>query len=281
MRRRKVIASAMLCLLLAGTTLAAADSGHGRGDRKDDRESKSEEKSKGERSRKQRQVRRSDGSDGRVSDRSETQTRRESSRDGRSGRDVVQTRREPLRDGRSGRDVVQTRREPLRDGRSGRDVIQARPEPGRIVNERWPQRSSDARLVSRTPTPRDWRTHAVRGEAQYTTWDRHRARRWQYEHRTWRARGGYYGYRIPDYRYRVVFGPRHYFRVHSCPLVIVSGYPRFYYGGYWVTFIDPWPEYWEDDWFVQDDCYVVYDYDGYYLTNVRYPSVRIAVSFTL
>ena len=267
MRRRRVIASAMLCLLLAGTTLAAADRDHGRGGRDKDRESKSEEKSNERQSRRQHSVQRSDGREGRV-----------------SGRDVVQTRREPWRDGRSsGREVVQTRREPSRDGRSGRDVVQARPEPGRIVGERWTQQrpAADARFVSRTPTPRDWRTHALRGEAQYTTWDRHRARRWQYEHRTWRARGGYHGYRIPDYRYRVVFGPRHRFRVDSCPLVIVSGYPRFYYGGYWVTFIDPWPEYWEDDWFVEDDCYVVHDYDGYYLTNVRYPSVRIAVSFTL
>jgi len=232
MKRRRLIASAMLCLLLAGTTLAAADPDRGRGDRKNDRGSKSEEKSKEDRSRKQRTVRRSDGRDGRASD-----------------RHVVETRREPARG--------------MRERSMPRHV------------------RTNEHVVSRTATPAGWNNRALRGQAQYAAWDGHRAQRWGTEHRTWRARGGYHGYWIPDHRYRVVFGPSHRFRVDRCPLVIVSGYPRFYYGGYWVTFIDPWPEYWEDNWFARDDCYVIYDDDGYYLTNVRHPGVRIAVSFTL
>jgi hypothetical protein len=228
MKRRRLIASAILCLLLAGTTLAAADSDRGRGDRRHDRGSKSE-KSREDQSRKQRSVRRGDGHDGRD-------------------RYVVETRREPSR------------------------VMRER-------SQRWVR--TNEHVVSRTSTPAGWHNRALRGRAQYTAWDGHRARRWGAEHRTWRARGGYDGYWIPEDHYRVVFGPRHRFRVDRCPLVIVSGYPRFYYGGYWVTFIDPWPEYWADDWFAQDDCYVIYDDDGYYLTNVRHPGVRIAVSFTL
>src|SRR6185295_1453120 len=170
-------------------------------------------------------------------------------------------------DGYAGdRRIVESRRERSGDGYAGdRRIVESRREP-RMVPERWTQqrRSSDEHLISRMATPRDWRNRAMRGEAQSTAWDGHRARRWQYEHRTWRARGGYQGYWIPDDRYRVVFGPRHRFRVDDCPLVMVSGYPRFYYGGYWVTFIDPWPEYWEDDWYAEDDCYVIHDYDGYY-----------------
>ena len=241
MKRQRLIASAMLCLMLASVTMAVAD--QDRGDRRNDRGSKSE-KSKEDQPRKQRTVRRGDGRDVRVSDRHVVETRRGDSRDWR-----VSDRREPSR-------VMRER---------------SIPQPVRM----------NAHVVSRTATPYGWHKRALRGEAQYAAWDGHRARLWEREHRTWRSRGGYHGYWIPDYRYRVVFGPRHRFRVDRCPLVIVSGYPRFYYGGYWVTFIDPWPEYWADDWFERDDCYVIYDDDGYYLTNVRHPRVRIAVSFTL
>jgi hypothetical protein len=230
MRPRRLIASAILCLMLAGATLAAADSDRGRGDRKSDRGSRSEERSKKER--KQRTVRRGDDRDRRESDRHAVETRRERSH-----------------------------------------VTRERSMARRL--------SGDERLVSRTRTPSGWHNRALRGRAQYTAWDGHRAQRWRSEHRSWRERGGYYGYRIPDHRYRVVYGPSHRFRVDHCPLVIVRGYPRFYHGGYWVTFIDPWPEYWADDWFARDDCYIVYADDGYYLTNVRDPGVRIAVSFTL
>jgi len=262
--------------------VAAADSDRGRGDRRNDRESKSE-RSRDDHKRKQGDVRRRDGRDGRPSDRQVVETRRDG-RDGRwSDRQVVERRRDG-RDGRwNDRQVVETRRDG-RDGRwDDRRVAGMRREPSRDMRERSIPRPArlNEHVVSRTATPVGWDKRALRGRAQYAAWDGHRARHWRSEHRSWRARGGYHGYWIPDYRYRVVFGPRHRFRVDRCPLLIVSGYPRFYYGGYWVTFIDPWPEYWADDWFAQDDCYVLYDDDGYYLTNVRHPEVRIAISFTL
>jgi hypothetical protein len=168
---------------------------------------------------------------------------------------------------------VETRREPARAVREPAPVARERSVPR-------PQRANE-HVATRTATPAGWQSRAVRGQAQHAAWDGHRAQRWGSEHRTWRARGGYQGYRIPNDRYRAVFGPRHRFRVDRYPLVIVSGYPRFYYGGYWVTLIDPWPEYWAGNWYAQDDCYVTYVDDGYYLTNAQYPSVRIAVSFTL
>jgi hypothetical protein len=40
----------------------------------------------------------------------------------------------------------------------------------------------------------------------------------------------------------------------------------------------PWPEYWADDWYDNDDVYVVYSEDGYYLYNRRYPRDRIAIT---
>jgi hypothetical protein len=61
----------------------------------------------------------------------------------------------------------------------------------------------------------------------------------------------------------------------------VGGHRRFHYGGYWFGLIDPWPEYWSSDWYDNDDVYVDYYGDGYYLYNRRYPGDRIAISFYL
>jgi hypothetical protein len=56
-----------------------------------------------------------------------------------------------------------------------------------------------------------------------------------------------------------------------------GGYPRFQYRGFWFGFMDPWPEYWSNDWYDNDDVYIVYSDDGYYLYNRRYPRDRIAI----
>src|ERR1039457_2177436 len=113
---------------------------------------------------------------------------------------------------------------------------------------------------------------------QREVWQQHRARNWQSEHRDWQQRGGYNGYRIPDDRYRSNFGANHWFRIHRYPMELYGGYPRFQYGGFWFGFMDPWPEYWADDWYDNDDVYVVYSEDGYYLYNRRYPRDRIAIT---
>jgi hypothetical protein len=64
---------------------------------------------------------------------------------------------------------------------------------------------------------------------------------------------------------------------------IYLGYPRFAYGGYSFLLVDPWPEYWADNWYATDDVYIAYDdYDnGYYLYNRRYPAIRLAISVAL
>ncbi len=116
---------------------------------------------------------------------------------------------------------------------------------------------------------------------QQAAWQGHRARDWKSEHRDWQQRGGYHGYRIPDDRYRAHFGRDHWFRIYSYPVVVIGGYPRFQYGGFWFSIVDPWPEYWSDDWYDNDDVYVDYSGDGYYLYNRRYPGDRIAVEVYL
>jgi glucan-binding YG repeat protein len=116
---------------------------------------------------------------------------------------------------------------------------------------------------------------------QQSAWQQDRARSWQSDHRTWQQRGGYNGYRIPDDRFRGYFGPGHGFRIYGLPFLVVGGYPRFQYGGYWITAIDPWPEYWAADWYDTDDVYVAYVDNGYYLFNRRYPGAGIAVSISM
>jgi len=105
-----------------------------------------------------------------------------------------------------------------------------------------------------------------------------RAHSWATDHRSWRERGGYNGYRIPDDRFRAYFGRDHFFRIYGLPLVFVGGYPRFQYDGYWVTFVDPWPDTWPDDWYQTDDVYLDYTDDGYYLYDRSRPGVGIAVT---
>ena len=65
------------------------------------------------------------------------------------------------------------------------------------------------------------------------------------------------------------------FRMHSP--TIYMGYPRFSYGGFSFLLLDPWPEYWTEDWYDSDDVYVGYD-NGYYLYNHRYPGVGLAIA---
>ncbi|HEY1800526.1 MAG TPA: hypothetical protein VGG46_06275 [Terriglobales bacterium] len=56
--------------------------------------------------------------------------------------------------------------------------------------------------------------------------------------------------------------------------VIVDNQPRFQYSGYWFAFAQPWPV----DWSYDDDCYIDYVDDGYYLFDPVHPGIRIAVN---
>ena len=116
---------------------------------------------------------------------------------------------------------------------------------------------------------------------QQSAWQEHRSQRWDSDHRTWQQRGGYNGYRIPDDRFRVYFGPEHGFRISGLPFLVVGGYPRFQYGGYWCSLVDPWPGSWAANWYDTDDVYVVYVDNGYYLFNRSYPNVGIAISISM
>jgi hypothetical protein len=116
---------------------------------------------------------------------------------------------------------------------------------------------------------------------QQAAWQQHRSQRWDSDHRSWQQRGGYNGYRIPDDRFRGYFGQDHGFRIYGLPFLVVGGYPRFQYNGYWFSMVDPWPGYWANDWYDTDDVYVTYVDNGYYLFDRRYPNTGIAISISM
>lgn len=117
--------------------------------------------------------------------------------------------------------------------------------------------------------------------AQEAAWQAHRSQNWHSDHRTWQQRGGYNGYRIPDDRYNGYFGPNYAFVIYNQPYMVVGGFPRFQYGGYWFSVVDPWPNSWANNWYQTDDVYVVYENDGYYMYNRRHPGVGITISVSM
>ena len=125
------------------------------------------------------------------------------------------------------------------------------------------------------------RVQRVQQGEQRTVWQQHRARNWQAEHRTWQQRGGYNGYRIPANRFRLYFGRNHRFRIYRFPLVMYGSYPCFQYNGFWFCMVDPWPQYWPNNWYQNDDLYIGYSGDGYYLYNSRYPQNQLAITVYL
>jgi hypothetical protein len=177
-------------------------------------------------------------------------------------------------------------------GQAATRPAQTQPQPRRSglwpapKASRQPQRQPAARPHPSSQSPQQARAWQRQGSwrrqgtwQRHSTWQQHRASHWEGEHRTWPERGGYGGYYIPEDHFRSEFGVEHAFRIRERP-TIYSGYPRFQHGGLSFIFVDPWPEYWSDDWYADDDVYIDYE-DGYYLYNRRYPTVPIAIAVIL
>ena len=151
--------------------------------------------------------------------------------------------------------------------------------------EQHPQQMQRPQQAARFAQPQSQmrRTPEQRGSQQLeqrSIWRQRRARDFRSEHRSWRERGGYDGYRIPDIYYTSYYGPTHWFRLFGLPFLVAGGYPRFQYHGYWFNVVEPYPEYWGVRWYETDDVYVDYSGDGYYLFNRRYPN-RPGVAITI
>jgi hypothetical protein len=81
--------------------------------------------------------------------------------------------------------------------------------------------------------------------------------------------------RIPDERFRSHFGRGHEFRMGNP--VMVSGYSRFQYGGYWFGYVQPWPA----GWYYTDEFYIDYVDGGYFMYNPYYPGTRFAITVVI
>jgi hypothetical protein len=81
--------------------------------------------------------------------------------------------------------------------------------------------------------------------------------------------------RIPDDRFRANFGQEHVFVINEP--VMVGGFSRFQYGGFWFGFVNPWPA----EWYYTDNVYVDFIDGGYYLCNPYYPGARVAISVVI
>jgi hypothetical protein len=75
--------------------------------------------------------------------------------------------------------------------------------------------------------------------------------------------------RIPEDKFRASFGREHTFHVGHP--VIVSGRPRFSYGGYSFFIVEAWP----GDWGYDDDVYIIEVNGVYYLVDNAHPGVQL------
>jgi hypothetical protein len=118
--------------------------------------------------------------------------------------------------------------------------------------------------------------------SQREAWQQRRANHWDYEHQNWQQRGGYKGVRIPDDYFHSNYGSNHVFRMINLPFAYQDGNPRFQYGGYWFTMLDPYPDNWSGYWYEDDDLFVDYRGDGYYLFNRGFPNQPgVAIQVTI
>jgi hypothetical protein len=81
--------------------------------------------------------------------------------------------------------------------------------------------------------------------------------------------------RIPDAQFRSSFGRGHDF--HMGNPVLVGGYSRFQYSGFWFGFVQPWPM----GWYYTDNVYIDYVDGEYYMYNPYHPGARFAISVVI
>ena len=76
------------------------------------------------------------------------------------------------------------------------------------------------------------------------------------------------GHVIPQEKFQAHFGREHHFHIAQR-----VGDRRFQYGGYWFEYVEVWPAEWSYD----DDFYIDFFDDDYYLCDLQYPEIRLVV----
>jgi hypothetical protein len=125
-------------------------------------------------------------------------------------------------------------------------------------------RKNDERRVEDPKQNENRQPEAARPEEQRPTSEMNRGNEHQAQ--------GQRGKRIPDDKFRASFGRQHAFHVRREQFVN-NPQPVVAYGGYSFQLVTAWPV----DWGFDDDVYVDYVDDGYYLFDLLHPGIRIAV----
>ena len=126
---------------------------------------------------------------------------------------------------------------------------------------------------------REWHGDRDRHEAREFHEDHGRHEGWDHDRRDWGHERReheewaelHHRHYIREDRFVAYFGYGHRFRIVRP--VIVAGHARFRYGGYWFVLARPLPPGWDYD----DDVYVDYIDDGYYMCSPAHPGIRISV----
>ncbi len=179
------------------------------------------------------------------------------------------------------RPAQQHAQQPQRQEQNNKQQQQVQQQQKQDQNKQQQQRAQEQKNQDKQKKQAQQQRTQAQQRVEQSTWQNHRSANWQSDHRSWQQRGGYNGYRIPQDRYRGYFGSQHFFRIYGLPFMVYNGYPRFQYEGYWITLLDPWPSYWSTDWYDNDDVYIAYGDDGYYMYNRQYPGIGIAVSISM
>lgn len=158
----------------------------------------------------------------------------------------------------------------------------AQDNPRQSGGQPQPVQTQPASAAKQTPAEHPQGQRTAQTDEQRIAWQQHGASSFDSQHQTWSQRGGYQGLHVPEASFSKNFGRDHSFHVFGLPYMEVEGRPRFQYGGYWFSLMEPYPEYWGADWYRNDDMYVDYDGGGYYLYDRRFsnrPGVAVSISF--
>jgi hypothetical protein len=145
----------------------------------------------------------------------------------------------------------------------------AKPDEAKPAQD-WPasrpdDRKNDERRVEQPKQSENRQPEAARPEEQRPTSEMNRGNEQ-------RRAQGQRGKRIPDDKFGASFGRQHAFHVRREQFVN-NPQPVVVYGGSSFQLVDAWPV----DWGFDDDVYVDYVDDGYYLFDPLHPGIRIAV----
>ncbi len=129
--------------------------------------------------------------------------------------------------------------------------------PQKPENDRQMQQQQERQNMEKQPGREQERHEQARPEEKQG--EQARAERHEENHR-----------RIPDSDFHAHFGREHHFRPGR--VQVYGGRPQFNYSGFVFELVEPWPTAWAYD---DDDYYIDYVDDEYWLYSLRYPGVRL------